>query len=415
MGAFLPSARAVSSAGAMHLLIADKFPERYLSDFRGLGIAVDYSPELTAETLPDAATSANILVVRSTKVTRKTIDAAKQLALVIRAGAGYDTIDVRAASDRGIYVTNCPGKNSVAVAELTLGLLLAIDRRIPEGMSELRAGTWNKKEFSKADGLKSKTLGIVGLGPIGCAVAARALAFEMNVVAWSRSLTDARASALGVQRAPSLDALLAGSDVVSVHLPLTTETRKLFDEAMFARMKKGAIFLNTSRGGLVDQPALLRAMKERGLRVGLDVYDPEPSEGAGPFTDPLFEQKGFVGSHHIGASTEQAQNAIAEEAVRICREFVATGQVPNVVNVQRHATTSFQLIVRHYDKVGVLANVLGAIRNHGINVEEMSNTIFEGAKTAVAVLRLSVAPPEALVRDVAALADQVIHVEARGS
>jgi D-3-phosphoglycerate dehydrogenase len=188
----------------------------------------------------------------------------------------------------------------------------------------------------------------------------------------------------------------------------------MFGEEFFARMKPGAMFINTSRGGLVDQAALVRAMKDKGLRAGLDVFDPEPAEGACPFQDELFAMKGFVGTHHIGASTEQAQNAIAAEAVRICGEFVRTGQVPNVVNVKGHSTSHLQLIVRHHDKVGVLASVLGIIRNHGVNVEEMSNTLFEGAKTAVAVLRLSVAASPAMVAEIAALKDEVIFVEARG-
>ncbi len=398
----------------MKLLIADKFPDTFLGDFRALGLEVDYAPDTDAEGLVARASSASILVVRSTKVTRKTIEAAASLALVIRAGAGYDTIDVVAASERGIYVTNCPGKNSVAVAELTMGLILALDRRIPDNTRDLRAGAWNKKEYSKADGVKGRTIGIAGLGPIGRAVAARARAFEMPVLAWSRSLSPELAETLGVAACASVTDLAARCDIVSVHLPQNQLTKKMFGEEFFTRMKPGAIFINTSRGALVDQAALVRAMKERGVRAGLDVFDNEPAEAACAFQDELFGLKGFVGTHHIGASTEQAQNAIAAEAVRICGEFVRTGQVPNVVNVKQHTTSHFQLIVRHYDKVGVLASVLGIIRNHGVNVEEMSNTIFEGAKTAVAVLRLSVAASAAMVGEIAALRDQVIFVEAKG-
>ena len=398
----------------MRLVIADKLPSKFLEDFRSLGLEVDYAPDAGAEGLVAAAATANIVVVRSTKVTRKAIEAAKNLALIIRAGAGYDTIDVNAASERGIYVTNCPGKNSVAVAELTLGLILALDRRIPDNTRDLRAGQWNKKEYGKADGLKGKVIGVAGLGPIGRAVIARAQAFEMRVLAWSRSLSPQAAEELGVEACASALELAERCDIVSVHLPQSASTKKMFGEAFFARMKKGAMFVNTSRGGLVDQPALVRAMKDKGLRAGLDVFDPEPAEGACSFHDELFALPGFVGTHHIGASTEEAQNAIAAEAVRICGEFVRTGQVPNVVNVKRHATTHFQLIVRHHDKVGVLAAVLGIIRNHDVNVEEMSNTIFEGAKTAVAVLRLSSPASPTMVVEIAELKDQVIFVEAKG-
>ena len=397
----------------MQLLIADKFAAEYLSEFRALGLGVDYQPDVAAEALARAASGVHVLVVRSKKVTRAVIEGAPSLALIIRAGAGYDTIDVEAASERGIFVTNCPGKNSAAVAELTLGLLLALDRRIPENTADLARGKWNKKEYSKADGVKGKTFGVIGTGSIGREVAARARAFDMNVVAWSRSLSEARAKKLEVERCATLDELAARADVVSVHLAQTAATKGLIGADFFARMKRGAIFLNTSRGGLVDTAALKSAMKEKDIRAALDVFDKEPADGTADFTDELFTMKGFVGTHHIGASTEQAQNAIAAEPVRICREFVTTGQVPNVVNIKEHSEAHHQLIVRHYDKVGVLANVLAIIRNHGINVEEMSNTIFQGQKAAIAVLRLSVAASKSLVDEISGLQEQVIVAEAK--
>ncbi len=396
------------------LLLADAFPAARLDDLRALGIEVDYQPDLTADTLPAAARGVAILVVRSTKVTRATLEAASALALVIRAGAGVDTIDVDAASERGVLVANCPGKNSDAVAELAMGLLLALDRRIVDGTSDLVRGQWNKKEYSKAEGLKGATLGIAGFGQIGRCVAARARAFEMNILAWSQPFTKEEADAAGVGFAATLDELARGSDAVSVHLPQTSETKGLFGERFFSALRPGAIFLNTSRGGVVDQAALETAMRTRGLKVGLDVYASEPSEGKASWDLPLARLPGFVGTHHIGASTEQAQNAIAAETVRICREFVTSGAAPNVVNVSQHSTARHQLIVRHYDRVGVLAAVLGLIKNHGINVEEMSNTIFQGGKAAVAALRLSVAPPAELVRDIEGLRDQVIAVEVKG-
>jgi D-3-phosphoglycerate dehydrogenase len=396
------------------LLLADPFPAPRLDDLRTLGLDVAYQPDLTAESLPDAVRGATILVVRSTKVTRATLDAGTSLALVIRAGAGVDTIDVDAASERGVLVANCPGKNSDAVAELAMGLILALDRRIVAGTNDLARGEWNKKEYSKAAGLKGATLGVAGFGQIGRGVAARARAFEMNVVAWSHPFTVHEADRAGVGFAETLDDLARRSDVVTVHLPQTAETKGIFGASFFGALKPNAIFINTSRGGLVDQAAMEEAMATRGLKVGLDVYAGEPAEAKAKWELPLAHKAGFVGTHHIGASTEQAQNAIAAETVRICREFVATGAAPNVVNVALHSTTRHQLIVRHYDRVGVLAAVLGLIKNHGINVEEMSNTIFQGGKAAVAALRLSVAPPPELVRDIEGLKEQVIAVEVKG-
>lgn len=396
----------------MRLLIADKFPETYVAQFRSLGMVVEYEPELAGDALTAKVADVEILVVRSTKVPRAAIERGDKLELILRAGAGVDTIDVEAASERGIYVANCPGKNSVAVAELTMGLILALDRRIPAATADLRAGVWNKKEYSKADGLKGKTLGIVGLGAIGQAVAARAAAFEMELVAHSTK-DPALLAALGVKPAASLFELAERADIVTVHVPQRAETKKLFGVEFFARMKQNAMFINTSRGGVVDTQALERAMREKGLRVGLDVFDPEPEGGAGTFTSELLAAGTFVGTHHIGASTDQAQNAIAAEAVRICREFMTSGRALNCVNIEQHTPAKVQLLVRHYDKVGVLAAVLELVRNHGLNVEDMTNTIFAGSKAAVAVIRLSAAPPDVLIQEIGRLEDKVIQVTAK--
>ncbi len=397
----------------MRALIADDLPTSCIEELRASGIEVAFEAKATAEDLPARIGDAAILVVRSTKVTRATIEAGKRLALIVRAGAGYDTIDVAAASERGIFVSNCPGKNSVAVAELAMGLILALDRRVSDATADLKAGRWNKKEYSQAAGLKGRTLGLAGLGRIGSEVARRAKAFEMRVVAWSMHWDEDLARAFGIERCASLGEMVEQADAVSVHLPQTVETKRLFNADVFARMKPGAIFVNTSRGGIVDEAALAAAMRERGLRVGLDVFDGEPAGGTAEFKPSVASAGTFAGTHHIGASTEQAQSAIAAETVRICREFLHTGRVPNVVNVEEHAPAECQLVVRHYDKVGVLASVLGILRNHGSNVEDMSNTIFQGAKTAVATIRLTHAPRPEAIDEIAALSDSVIAVEAK--
>lgn len=398
----------------MRVLIADAFPERYLNDLRALGLEVVYDPNATTESLPEKVQRTQILVVRSTKVDRATIAAAKDLGMILRAGAGYDTIDVAAASDRGIYVANCPGKNAVAVAELAFGLMLAIDRRIADGTADLRKGVWNKKEYSKADGLKGRALGVIGLGSIGLAVVERAKAFEMHVLAHSRSLTFAQAEEIGVEYCSSLSEIAQKSDIVTVHLAQTKETKGLFNASFFAQMKPRAMFINTSRGGLHDEAALIAAMKEKGIRAGLDVFASEPAGGTAQGLDAeIFSLPGLVGTHHIGASTEQAQDAIAAEAIRICREYATTGRPPNVVNIEAHAPAKCELVVRHYDKVGVLAQVLGIIRKYGINVADMTNTIFQGSRAAVAAIRIAEPPSNELLAEIAALEDMVIQVEAK--
>ncbi len=404
----MPAMPAASTA-----LVADELPASCIAELTAAGLEVRFEPKCTADELPARIGDAAILVVRSTKVTRQAIEAAPRLALIVRAGAGYDTIDVAAASERGIFVSNCPGKNSVAVAELAMGLIVALDRRIADGTADLRAGAWNKKLYGEAQGLKGRTLGLAGLGQIGGEVARRARAFDMRVIAWSIPYAEDLARSLGVERCATLGELVEQSDAVSVHLPQTVETKRIFNADVFARMKPGAIFVNTSRGGIVDEAALAQAMKDRGLRVGLDVFEGEPSGSTGEFRPAIASAGIFAGTHHIGASTEQAQSAIAAETVRICREFVHTGSVPNVVNVEHHPPAECQLVVRHHDKVGVLASVLGILRNHGSNVEDMANTIFQGAKTAVATIRLTHAPRAEAIAEIAALSGSVIAVEAK--
>ena len=378
----------------MRVLIADKFEQSGRDGLEAAGCEFSYQPDVKDEALVEAVRSygPDVLVVRSTKVTEPMIEAGA-LKLIVRAGAGYNTIDVAAASRRGVYVSNCPGKNSVAVAELALALILALDRRVADNVIQLREGKWNKKEFSKARGLLGRTLGLVGTGQIGREVATRARAFGLNVIAWSRSLTDEAAAELGVERREHLLDVARDSDIVSVHVALKPETRGFIGDDFFGAMKEGAYFVNTARGEVVDQEALRRAMREKGIRAGLDVFADEPTSAAGEFTDDIAREPNLYGTHHIGASTDQAQEAIATETVRVIRTFKETGRVPNVVNLARRTPSTHTLVVRHRDRPGVLASVLDRIRAESINVQEMENIIFEGSEAAVARINLEAAPP----------------------
>ena len=383
----------------MKILVADKFERSGLDGLAATGSEVLFEPDLKDDALGRrlAQSGAEALVVRSTKVTAPILEAARGLALVIRAGAGVNTIDLAAASRRGVFVANCPGKNGIAVAELAIGLILALDRRIPENAEALRRGEWNKKEFSKARGLYGRTLGIAGMGTIGTEVARRARAFGMRVVAWSRSLTPERAEALGVEWAANVVDLARASDVVSVHLAAAKETKGLFGAEFFAAMRPGAFFVNTSRADVVDARALSDALAEGRIRAALDVFPKEPAESKGPIDDPLARDPNVVGTHHIGASTDQAQEAIAAETVRIVRTYLETGKVENVVNVARRPPATHLLVVRHRDRVGVLAHVLGALKSDGISVQGMENIVFEGAEAACARIEVDKEPrPETL-------------------
>jgi D-3-phosphoglycerate dehydrogenase len=393
----------------MKVLVADPFEESGLESLRSAGLDVIFEPGLKDDelgaTLRDSR--AEVLIVRSTRVTAEMMDGGG-LALIVRAGAGYDTIDVPAASARGIYTSNCPGKNSIAVAELAFGLILALDRRIPDNVAELRAGHWDKKGFSKARGLQGRTLGLLGFGNVARELATRAQAFGMHLVIWSRRFeTEATAGLEGDRldlTGPSRVEIVATpgevaerSDVLSVHVALTPETRGLVDGALLARLRPGALFINTSRAEVVDGDALLAAVRDRELRVGLDVFPGEPTAGTADFDLPLLGLPGVYGTHHIGASTDQAQEAIAAEAVRIVRAFAETGQVPNVVNLARSTPATHMLVVRHRNKPGVLAYVFEALRGAGINVLETQNIIFEDALAAVARINMDRAPSAALL------------------
>jgi len=378
----------------MRVLIADEFEQSGRTRLLELGCEISFQPALKDETLVAAIDQfrPDVLVVRSTKVTEAHLNAGA-LKLVVRAGAGYNTIDVAAASRRGIYVSNCPGKNSVAVAELAWGLILALDRRIADNVAALRQGQWNKKEFSKARGLFGRRLGLIGLGQIGREMVPRAQAFGLSVVAWSRSLTPERAEELGIAFAASPAEVAAQSDIVSVHVALNNQTRGLIGAAFFEAMRAGAFFINTSRAEVVDQEALAAVVRDKKIRAGLDVFAKEPAGGAGEFADEIVRLDVVYGTHHIGASTEQAQEAIAAETVRIIQMYQETGKVPNVVNLAKTTPAVCSLVVRHLDKPGVLAGVLDAVRTAGINVQEMENVVFEGAVAAVAHINLDAEPP----------------------
>jgi D-3-phosphoglycerate dehydrogenase len=275
----------------------------------------------------------------------------------------------------------------------------------------LRRGEWNKKEFSKARGLFGRTLGLIGLGKIGQEMISRAQSFGMPVIAWSRSLTPARAAELGVEYRESPQAVAAEADVVSVHLALNNETRKLIDAEFFNAMREGAYFINTARGEVVDQQALVNAMRTRRIRAGLDVYAAEPTSAVGDFNDDVVKEEMLYGTHHIGASTDQAQEAIAAETVRIVQQFKDTGQVPNVVNLARQTPATHRLVVRHVDRPGVLAGVLDAIKAEQINVQEMENIVFEGAAAAVARINLDNAPTKESLQKLQANISDIIELD----
>jgi D-3-phosphoglycerate dehydrogenase len=404
---------------SLRVLFADRLDAGTVARLEDMGHEVVVVPDASTADLPDLVGDVDVLVVRSTRVDQATLEAGGRLDLVVRAGAGTDTIDVEAASRNGIFVCNVPGRNAVAVAELTFGLLLAIDRDIVDASNDLRAGRWRKSDYSGAQGLLGRRIAVLGLGEIGLAVAERASAFGMEVVALRRPGRDttvlSRVRAAGIRFVDSLEELLSESSVVSIHVPSGPDTEKLVDHDFLALLPDGAIVLNTSRGEIVDEEALLEALDHRGFRAGLDVYRDEPAGGRADWGSPLAAHPRVTGSHHIGASTLQAQHAVAEGVLEVIEAFAA-GEVPSCVNLARRPLGTCSMVVRHRDEVGVLAAALTCLREGGINVQQMQNRIFAGDNAAaVATIRLSAPPGDALVervRSIEAVIDLRVRMEA---
>ncbi|GJQ32086.1 MAG: 3-phosphoglycerate dehydrogenase [Ignavibacteriaceae bacterium] len=369
---------------SLKVLIADQFPEKYINKLTEQGIEVSYQPKLGESDIPAAAKDVDIIVVRSTKVSEEAINAADKLNLIIRAGAGVNNINTSAANKKGVYVANCPGKNSIAVAELAVGLMVAIDRKIPDNVADFRNGVWNKGVYSKAQGIFGKNLGIIGFGNIGKEVAARATAFGMNVYAKDIS----RVEGYGVKEFSEMEKILPILDIITIHLPLTDGTRKLFNRDMFKLMKPNSILINTSRAEVIDEDALLEAIEEKNIFCGLDVFVGEPEGKAGEVSSKLMNNKNIYVTHHIGASTEQAQDAVAEETVNIIKGYINSGVIAHWVNKARWEESHYQLVVKHYDKPGVIASILNVMKKDNVNIEEVENEIFAGGLVAKCTIKL---------------------------
>lgn len=315
----------------MKILFADKFPISEQANLSQHDCNNQF--DLSADTLPDAIADHEVLVVRSTKVTADTINAAKNLKLIIRAGAGTNTIDKAYAAEKGIPVCNTPAKNAVAVAELAMGLLLSLDRHIPAATADLKQGQWNKKQYSVADGIMGKSVGIVGFGAIGQAFAERAKAFGMDLHVYDRNgkLSGSELQkSLGFTTHPDMKVMASHVDVISLHVPLNEHTTSMIDAEIIGEMKDNAILVNTSRGEVVDEPALLDGLNNKNLRAGLDVFCNEPSNAQDQFNHAVAQHPNVVGTHHVGASTQQAQLAVAQGVINVINSFMADDLIHRV-------------------------------------------------------------------------------------
>ena len=393
----------------MRILFADGLSDSAVERLRSGGDTCTVKPSVTAESLPAHVAGFDVLVVRSTRVTAETINAGTDLGMVVRAGAGTNTIDCARAAELGVFVCNVPGRNAIAVAELTLGLMFAIDRHIASAAADVRAGHWNKKAYSKARGLHGTTLGIIGMGAIGLEVAQRAAACGLEVVTEDKSRprpVSQRMSDIGVRTLPDRASVLAASDIVSLHVPGGEDTAGMVDAEFLAAMKPDAVLVNTARGEVVDEEALIAALDSTDMRAGIDVFSDEPQSSAGTVDSALARHPRVIATHHIGASTRQAQEAVAEGTVEVIEEY-RTGSVVNCVNLEQAPHRTATLSVRHYDRVGVLAAVLQELRRGHLNVATMSNRIFAGSVAAAATIDVAGTINEELLDAVRALPDVI--------
>jgi D-3-phosphoglycerate dehydrogenase len=311
------------------ILVSDTLSEAGLAILKEApGIEVVYKPGLKEAELAAAIPGFDALVIRSgSKVTAKVIEAAKGLKVIGRAGIGVDNVDVPAASHHGIVVMNTPTGNAVTTAEHALSLLCALARKIPQATASMRAGKWEKSKFQGRE-LSGKTLGVVGLGNIGRIVADRARGLHMNVIAFDPVVSPDRATALGVELV-TLDQLWERADAVTVHTPLTSETKGIVNDETIAKMKKGILLVNCARGGIFDEAALLRGLESGKLGgVALDVFVEEP-----PGAHPLLSRDDVICTPHLGASTEEAQERVALEIAEQVVSYLTTGTIVNAVNV----------------------------------------------------------------------------------
>jgi len=336
------------------IFVADDVSESGLEPLRGAGFFVEKRTGLTLDDLKEALNDFDGLIVRSeTKVKPELMDAATRLRVIGRAGVGVDNIDVPAATTRGIIVMNAPDGNTITTAEHTMALLVSLARRVPQANRSLRDGRWERKRFIGVE-LQGKTLGVVGLGRIGRVVASRARAFGMNIVAYDPFVAPDQARDLELELAP-LDELFARADFLTVHTPLTAETRGIVGAQAFSKMKRGVRIINCARGGLVDERALLAAIKE-GIVAGaaLDVFEQEP-----PATDnPLLALDEVITTPHLGASTTEAQEGVALTVAEQMRDYLLTGALRGAVNVPALGTQELNALQPYI----ILAESLGRLQ-----------------------------------------------------
>ncbi|MGB7203722.1 MAG: phosphoglycerate dehydrogenase [Pyrinomonadaceae bacterium] len=353
----------------MKVFVADDVNEDKLAPLRDAGIDVVKEVKLTADALAERIKDADGVIVRSaTHITAELMDAAKNLRVIGRAGVGVDNIDVAAATKRGIVVMNAPDGNTITTAEHTIALLVSMARNVPQAHAKLQSGVWDKKAYVGVE-LNGKTLGVIGLGRIGKHVAAIASGFGMNIVGFDPFISGEQAKELGIEMG-SLDDVYKRADFLTIHTPVTDETRGLIGREAFTKMKKGIRLVNAARGGLVDEAALLDAIDDGTVAAAaLDVFATEPL----PADSPLLGHVNIITTPHLGASTTEAQEGVAFTVAEQMRDFLLTGTLRGAVNAPAMAAAEvevFRPFIELAEKLGRFqAQILDEARISEVRLE----------------------------------------------
>lgn len=380
----------------MKILVACDLSASALSDLRSLGCEVRIEQSID-EVRPEQVADVNVLVVAKARVGTEAIAAGGRLQLIVHAGIGSGAISLTEASDRGVFVADCPHQDAAAISELALGLLLALDRQVVEATLSLRSGRWQRNEFKSALGLAGRTLGLVGWGTAALGLAQRAAGLGMQVCAWGPTLGPDEARSRGVEYCdwPREVARMAPFVVV---LPFADATgEQVIDTEFLQTLPDGACLVHLGDPACIDESALIDTVQRRGLRLALDSHASAPASEGGKFRSRLMSLPGVIGTPSIRSSTLQARDATAATVVDVIRTFLLTGSAPYALNLAERTPARWQLVLRVLDQVGVMAAILEAIRADGINAEEISSYVFAGAKAASCTISLRERPtPETL-------------------
>lgn len=397
----------------MKILVACRLPDAALDELKSLGAEVIYQPELAGPGLAEQLRDVAILVVGRQRVAREIILAAPQLQMIVRDGTGTLNIAVDEASTQGIFVTHCLFREAAAIAEMTLGLLVALDRQLlDQGLQPSDDVTARRADDINAMGLVGRTLGILNYGPVGREVAARARAFGMNVLACAGPHCDPLTHEWGIEFVHSPRDLARRSDAISVYVPLDDAKERFINSELIGSLKARALLVHIGHPNAVDEPALYDAVKAGRVRAALDFYSSEAAGEMLRHRSKLLGLHGAVVTHRLADATERAREVIAGEVIRIVRQFLVTGEALNCVNLVERSHATWQLLLRLRDAVGVMASVMDEIRADGINAQEIGCRLFQGGRAAWVSISLNERPSDDMLAALRGL-QGVIHVDLR--